>query len=309
MSYLIAILMSFLLIGCQNQTSQPLQQAAQVIEKPVIVKPPDMLLKYQFAYDSNSALKKAYEQFLHTGKAPNIITEGFEQFAYGTSQPIIAASTFELTVISLEVGEQVTNVSSGDPTRWSYSLAYSGQDDLKQAHVMVKPSQEDISTDLVITTDKRLYTLKLVSTKDGKYVKDVRFWYPEEMQKYWNNYNAKRTQNFVEGQKTKVAELPGINVNNLNFAYGLSHSGWSTPSWIPIRIFDDGVHTYIQFPASISSKDMPALFIQNGKQQELVNYRAKAPYFVVDKIFQKAVLLSGVGSNQVKVEIVNNNFR
>jgi type IV secretion system protein VirB9 len=295
------------LTGCAPQQSpEQFQPTTQIVEKPVMVRPPDIKMQYQFSYDNNPALKKAYQQYLNTGKAPDITTDGFKQFAYGVGrQPIITASPLELTVVSLEPGEKVTNVSSGDPLRWSYSLAYSGQDKMRQAHVMVKPSQQDISTDLVITTDKRMYTLKMTTDKGGSYVRDVRFWYPEEMQDYWNNYNVEQTQKLNQEQSTTIAEVPNINLNNMNFAYKFDHSGWSTPDWQPVRVFDDGTHTYLQFSSSVSSRDLPALFILNGKSQELVNYRSKPPYFVVDKIFKKAVLVSGVGSSQTTVTITN----
>lgn len=299
----IFLLISFILAGCAEQQTAPLPTTRQVVERPVAIPAPDIKMNYRFSYDSNPALKKAYQQYLRTGKAPDITTEGFKQFAYGIgNQPIIAASPLELTVISLEPGEKVTNVSSGDPLRWSYSLAYSGQDKTRQAHVMVKPSQQDISTDLVITTDKRMYTLKMTTDKDGKYVRDVRFWYPQEMQDFWNNYNQEQMQKLTNSSGT-IAEMPNINLNNLNFGYRITHNGWNTPYWQPVRVFDDGVHTYIQFSPAVNARDLPALFVVNGNKQELVNYRSKPPYFVVDKLFNKAVLITGAGSTQKVVTI------
>lgn len=304
----IPLILTICLTGCASDNAS-LQAATQVIEKPVIVQPPDLKMFYKFSYNNNPALKKAYIEYTKTGKAADITTEGFKQFAYGVGrQPIIAASPLELTVISLEPGERVTNVSSGDPTRWSYSLAYSGQDKNRQAHIMVKPSQEDISTDLVITTDKRMYTLKMTTDKDRKYVRDVRFWYPEEMQEYWNNYNLEQTKKISQDGQTTVAEVPNINLNSMNFNYRITHSGWTTPDWQPVRVFDDGTHTYLQFSPNVSSRDLPALFVLNGDTKELVNYRAKLPYFVVDKIFKKAVLVSGVGSSQSSVTVTNYHY-
>ena len=309
------LLMTAILIGIGGCTNFPLSNNAQnnclkpatQIANPKIVIPTQPSRQdFRLAYGNNPALQKAYQQYIHTGKAPNIVTSGFEQFAYGASQPVIAASPLELTVISLQSGENITNVSSGDPLRWSYSLAYSGQGKDKQPHVMVKPSQSGISTDLVITTDKRMYTLKIVSGDSTKYVKDVRFWYPDDIQAYWDRYNAQSDQN--DRQSETISDMTNINLNKVNFDYSISANLFSAPSWKPTRVFDDGIHTYIQFPETISNQDMPALFIQNGNSQELVNYRSKPPYFVVDKIFKKAVLIMGVGSSQTKVSISNNHF-
>ncbi len=260
---------------------------------------------YQLIYGNDDKVQHAYEQYLKTGKAANIITNGFEQFAYGASQPIINASPFELTVITLEKSENVMKVRTGDPLRWSYDIAYSGIDKDRQAHIMLKPSQPGISTDMVIATNKRMYTLKIVSTTDGKYLRNVMFWYPDEIEQYWQNYNDQQGQ--AANNDSINSDLPDIHLTNLNFNYSVDAPFFNTPRWKPSRVFDDGVHTYIQVPDDVSSSDLPALFVldPNSENKSLVNYRYKKPYFVVDKIFKKAVLILGVGSNQSKVTITN----
>lgn len=308
------LLSSTVLAGCTEQPGSISQTqfspATQVVEKPVVIAPPTKKMQYALVSGNNPALVQAYKTYLRTGKAENVITSGFEQFAYSTAeQPVIGASPFELTVISLQPGETVTNVSSGDPLHWSYSMAYSGVDKAKQAHVMIKPSQYDTSTDMVITTDKRLYTLKIVSQKGGSYIRNVSFWYPDEVQNYWADYNAQASEKITSGQSTTVAKGPNLNVNQLNFNYQVLTAGWSgAPNWKPVRVFDDGRHTYIQFPSGIAAADMPVLFIVNNGNQEMVNYRSSPPYFVVDKVFKQAVLVTGVGAKQSKVTIANHSY-
>ena len=247
---------------------------------------------------------------MHTGNASNILTSGLEQFAYNIAfQPLIAASPLLMTVISLEPGENVTNVSSADPLRWSYSMAYSGKGELHQAHILVKPSLPNISTNLVITTDKRLYTLKIVSKQKGEDVRNVRFWYPEEAQAFWDNANKVQSERIENGDT--IADFPNLDVNHLNFDYRIKPlCAWfhRAPRWTPVRVFDDGTHTYIQFPAIVYHRDLPVLFVLNGHTEELVNYRSKPPYFVVDKVFQQAILVLGVGSQQTKVTLTNHQY-
>ncbi len=158
----------------------------------------------------------------------------------------------------------------------------------------------------MITTDKRLYTLKMVSIENAHYTRDVRFWYPEEIQSLANADNEEQTKSLT--QDSAIAKLPAVTVGNLNFNYtiGTNSNFTPMPSWAPSRIFDDGTHTYIQFPKTISSRDMPALFVVDGSNKTaLVNYQVKTPYFVVDKIFKQAVLVIGVGSQQTRVTITN----
>lgn len=300
-------ILSLILLGCAPQN--PHFNETRLIEtkiKPITI--PDIKQDYKFSYQQNDALKKAYNTFLKTGKAPNIETEGFETFAYGAAeQPIISTKPLELTIISLEPGENVLNVSSGDPTRWSYSLSYSGDNENKIAHILIKPSQINLSTDLVIATDKRLYTLKLVTTTSDTYARNINFWYPEEMQEYWNNLNTKTQQKENTSQFINSSS-DNLSVFNLNFNYRLGYNTYHAPFFLPKRVFDDGTHTYIEFANALASRDMPVLFIQDNKTRELVNYRYKKPYFIVDKIFQKAILVLGVGNEQKQVFIINKNY-
>ncbi len=263
---------------------------------------------YQLMYGNDDKVKHAYEQYLKTGKAPNIITSGFIQFAYGQSQPVIEASPFEITVITLEKGENVLRARTGDPTRWSCAPAYSGEGEEKRAYVMIKPLQPSISTNMVITTNKRMYILKIVSTNDGKYFRDVRFWYPDEIEQSWGNYNS--SQGSDSEDNSTISSLPDVHLKNLNFNYSIRSSFFNSPIWKPVRVFDDGVHTYVQMPENVSSSDLPTLFISDSSDsnKSLVNYRYKKPYFIVDKIFKRAVLMLGVGSGQSQVTLINDSL-
>src|SRR5262249_45832774 len=153
---------------------------------------------------------------------------------------------------SLQPGEHFTNVTSGDPNRWTYSAAMSGSGNNQQTHILVEPLYADISTTMAITTDKRIYNLALVSKQDSDYVRNISFWYPEEMINAWNNNVAQDSQ-----QDQTVSQ---VDLNNVNFGYNISSSGWSSPAWKPLRVFDDGKKTFIEFPPTMANRDMPLLF-------------------------------------------------
>ncbi|MFZ0219059.1 MAG: P-type conjugative transfer protein TrbG [Candidatus Aquirickettsiella sp.] len=250
---------------------------------------------YHFRYGSDPALEQAFSRYLKSGKAPNIVGKGFVSFAYSPDQePVINTAPLQETVISLQPGEKFENISSGDPSRWSYAVATSGQGILQQQHILVKPSVPGTGTNMVITTNKRIYNLRLVSVPnpDSNSMRTVRFWYPQEMQ----------TTTEMANDQSSVADIA---LNQLNFDYRINSFRGSLPSWTPKRVFDDGTHTYIQFPSTMATKDMPVLFVLRDRTDELVNYRYQAPYFVVDKIFKQAVLILGVGRAQTKLLISN----
>lgn len=274
--------------------------------EPQIDLPPIKTLKQNtkvcLAYGNDPTLEKAFNEFTRNGRAPNIITEGFIKFAYNSgAQPIVKTIPFQETVISLEPGEKFTNISSGDPNRWSYAVAVSGFGELAQQHVLVKPSMSQISTNMVITTDRRIYNLKLISADDIT-TKAVSFWYPEEM------LHATNSQ-IIKESEVRVASVPDVALDHLNFNYSMS-CGFlcHRPIWAPVRIFDDGTHTFIQFSPIVANRDMPALFIADNGEKELVNYRYKSPYFVVDKIFKQGVLIMGIGHAQKSLKITNQSY-
>lgn len=197
-----------LLVGCAAQGIDKIQYqpAQQVIEKPDVITPANQ--NYRLSYGNNPALMQAFNQYVRTGKAPNIITSGFVQYAYGSEQqPVIATTPYQQTVITLEPGERFTNASTADPNRWTLAVANSGTGSAKTENVLVTPAIPNITTNLVITTDRRMYDLKLVSTANGRYVRDVRFWYPNEMVQTWNDRVEQQTQDAT------VTNLPDINLN------------------------------------------------------------------------------------------------
>ena len=67
---------------------------------------------------------------------------------------------------------------------------------------------------------------------------------------------------------------------------------------------DDGVKTYIQMPQEVVPRELPVLVIKTSSGSEMVNYRVKDNIYLVDRLFDRAALLLGVGKHQTKVEIV-----
>ena len=89
----------------------------------------------------------------------------------------------------------------------------------------------------------------------------------------------------------------GLAIDQLNFGYRISGDD---PAWRPLRAFDDGRHTYVEFPASIAVGEAPPLFLVGPEgDAELVNYRMRGRFYVVDRIFDLAELRLGAKRQQV----------
>lgn len=273
-------------------TSQKLSRLQRSIEKPVQAN------EDRFGYGDDPASVNIVKPHSSTSKAPHIITDGFIRLRYHPEQsPVVHTAPFQETVIHLEVGEHYTNISSGDPNRWSYAVAVSGLGKTEQQHVLVKPSLPEISTNLVITTDKRLYHLQLVSHTNQPVTRSLSFWYPHELCESANGFNSSSDTSYNDER----IHTP----HAMHFGYQLSRTNLfgSAPTWWPKQVFDDGEKSYIAFPDEVKQQDLPVLFILDHGEKELVNYRFKDNHFVVDKVFDKALLVSGVGQFEVSVLI------
>ena len=89
----------------------------------------------------------------------------------------------------------------------------------------------------------------------------------------------------------------GVALENLRFRYAISGD---SPPWRPVRAFDDGSKVYIEFPGRIDQGEAPPLFVvgPDGDNQ-LVNYRVRGNYYIVDRLFAAAELRLGTDPQQV----------
>lgn len=190
--------------------------------------------------------------------------------------------------IALEPGEALIAVATGDAARWVIGDTSSGSGEARQTHILVKPSVPGLVTNLVITTDRRVYLLDLRSTH-GTALAAISWTYPKDA------LLALKQQSAVAPEARPVAGR--IALQSLNFDYKIEGD---SPAWRPIRAFDDGTQTFIEFPPSLGEGEAPPLFIvgPTGKA-ELVNYRLRGRYYVVDRLFSTAELRLGEKHQQV----------
>jgi type IV secretion system protein TrbG len=206
----------------------------------------------------------------------------------------------QVTDIALQEGEQLVGsgpVAAGDTVRWIIGDTESGTGPTKRVHIEVKPTRPDLVTNLVINTDRRTYHLELRSTEKA-YMASVSWQYPQDQ------LIALRRHNAVAEAATPVDT--GLDLARLNFRYAIEGD---TPAWRPLRAFDDGAKVFIEFPRGIRQGEMPPLFVLSPEGgAELVNYRARQNYYVVDRLFAAAELRLG-GDHQQKVRIVRTDGR
>ena len=216
-------------------------------------------------------------------------------FAFGASRVRIICAPLRICDVALQTGERVTGVHLGDPVRWSVEPAQTGSGRARTLHALVKAHAANLDTDLVIYTDRRVYHLDLISRRKD-HMPLVSFSYPEESKRAWEAYLTEKRE-----ESTDVAmDLGRVSIEDVHTNYLIRGD---KPSWRPVAVYDNGKRTCIKMPKGLRATDAPALLLQERKKIRIVNYRVRDGCYVVDRLFDKAVLISGVGKAQQRVEI------
>ncbi len=218
-------------------------------------------------------------------------------FVHGASMPTILAAPMQVSDVELEPGETVNEIVVGDSARWMVDSGTVGSGAGTTVHLFIKPVDAGLESSAVVTTDRRVYHLRLVSRRTG-HVPYVGFLYSDSLrqQAAWKKARAAKEQEWtsttVDGERRDLSAL--------NFNYEVKGKA----SWKPERVYDDGMQTFIRLPEKAATGEMPVLLVRKGKQDVLVNYRVKDSAMVVDGLFERIALVIGVGGDQEKVEVI-----
>ena len=217
-------------------------------------------------------------------------------FAEGALYQIYAAPG-QVTDIALEPGEQLVGpgpVAAGDTVRWIIGDTLSGAGASARVHILLKPTRPGLQTNLVINTDRRTYHLELRSA-ERTYMASVSWTYPHDQ------LIALRRKGAASAVAEPILSSPARTLDRLNFDYRIVGD---RPSWRPLRAFDDGRQVLIEFPPSVSQGELPPIWILGPKDQaQLVNYRVRGRFMIVDRLFDAAELRLG-GKRQQRVRII-----
>lgn len=229
---------------------------------------------------------------------PVVGPDGSIEFLYGAEQPSIVCAVMQITDIELQRGESVTSVNLGDSVRWQIQPAVSGGD---VTHILVRPKQVGLETSMVVTTDKRTYHFRLRSHRN-EYMPRVKFFYIDDAIEKWAAIKKEATA------KREADTLPETNeyLGDLDFNYAVT----GKVSWKPVRVYNDGTKTILEMPEVLSQKEAPTLLVVRNEgrllhknEEVMVNYRVQRGRYIVDAVFDKAILVVGVGGNQERVVI------
>ncbi|KQZ29033.1 P-type conjugative transfer protein TrbG [Caulobacter sp. Root1472] len=231
-----------------------------------------------------------------TAETPQGVVFTEFQFAERGVDDLVAAPG-RITDIVLEPGETLVQshpIAAGDTVRWVIGDTTSGEGANRRVHVLVKPVQADLATNLIINTNRRTYHLQLRASSRA-FLSQIAWRYPAAA--------TPPTAVFPPPGPAPVIVVPppAPDPARLNFGYRLKGAA----PWRPERVFDDGARTYVEFGPTVALNDLPPLFIAgpDGRTSELVNYRVVGRRLVVDRLFDHAQLRFGLKRWERRIRI------
>jgi len=298
---LLAVTAALELGGCAPRTQQAYVFANKLPEHqgtlPVQSEPT------RFAGNQQKALPKETEEEAKPGKPWVVIEEANKTSAqnpdsFGYFNAIMTydftpgylyqvyTAPLKITDIQLQPGESIEGKPAcGDTVRWILGVGKSRKDGMLQQHIYIKPTKPGLHTTLAVTTNQRTYHIELHSYKET-FMAAVNWHYPHD-----------EMQLAMAEERTVVSQ---VDINKLNLGYEVEVKKGSRPIWMPVKVFDDGQKTFIQFPPAMLVREAPVLFVLSRKgKTQLVNYRVKNKFYVVDRLFERAELRLGENDQNI----------
>jgi P-type conjugative transfer protein TrbG len=279
--------------GCTAKQSPHVQASAPIVATAHISAAPEGPSAVDILTAQPSLVRAAIRSHALGNRWPTFRNGGTVLYPFDTGvQPTIDCAPLRTTDVQFENGETITDIAIGDQDRWMATPASSGDPRDPTPHLALKPQVAGIETNLTVYTTRHIY--HLVARASGHALEEVEFYYPDEILAEMADADHNREQS---RQEAAAVAHPA----QLNFSYQITGTD---VRWKPARVWDDGSHVYVEMPDAMKASEAPALMIESAGGMQMVNYRlVNGNTFVADLLFDRAVLVAGVGREQDRVTI------
>lgn len=209
---------------------------------------------------------------------------------------------YHTTMIQLEPGEVLLeNPYISETQVWKLSRGTGITDGQLTQYFMIKPDKSDLDSTMIIITDRRVYQLQLKSFNDH-YMPFVSWVYNNTGNEPWIVQDANKALARMNGQEEEnekpslIEDIIAEQADVLSFNYEIKSMSKTSPTWMPIAVFDNGQFTYIILDKRCLNMEMPAVF-ENTK--DVLNKNVKKNVIVINKLTKKLTLK--LGSERVTV--------
>ena len=221
------------------------------------------------------------------------------EYPFGYAEPVVIASPLRISRIELEQGEQVVGQAIGDSHRWQIDYTLQGEGETSRVIFLVKPIIDNIATNFVITTNRRVYdiTLKAPRLEEDTtnptiyFTRGISFYYPGEKSSQLNQ----RLRNDQRELRQAIEKQQRVEEPEPVFERYVTEEGRYGFPWVPEEIWDNGRHVFIRLPdeAVIDAHELPGVFVTNrfgDKLQMNTSFDPDENLLKTDRVFRKAKL-------------------
>ncbi len=262
----------------------------------------------------------------------------YYDYAPGVRYNAVAAAGY-ITTIRLREGETLQSLSCNDTAAYEIDQVEEGVGPAAVTLILVKPKNANTQSNWVLTTDERTYLVDLYVNEQPNFQSMIAWHYPldglrvdlgrreaSRLQVEKGGETAGGLNLLADDMAVPAADVSpasadavvgplGMNLADLNYGYVVLYQSRGRdgktrdaepPAWAPLRVFDDGSKTFVQFPPQARNYELPPLFALDHPDSEdmrLVNYRRSGDFLVVDGLLVAAEMRVGEAPQQI-VKIV-----
>lgn len=270
------------------------------VPKPYYQRIPDVKMVAAKKVSPEKAIRDARKSSLQMS-TPDGFVNAMQVFDYmdGALYEIYSSPGY-ITSIVLQPGERIIGKATGNAKHWEMGETATGSGRDEKTVLILRPKKAGLKTNMMITTDRRIYMMEAKSLPKGVYNASVSWYYPQDEFKDLIKSSANKAQ--LEEQVV----AGNVNLNDLNYNYDLNSVQGGEPDWMPIEAFDDGLKTYIRFNNELGTTKAPILYVMSEEgKAEIVNYRVRGNFYVIDRLIKVAELRLGKNSPKI-VRITRN---
>jgi len=233
-------------------------------------------------------LANEWKKFLNK---PRRGADGSVRYMFGTILPTLVCTPLDVCNIRLQPGEVVNDIHASDIASWKITRATVGSGGDAMQVIIVSPTDAGLTTNLSVTTDRRLYSIKLASTQNER-MPLLSFDYPDDFERVLTEYHTHHVK--------RLHGKSGFWLHDRRSQCCLESRGG----------YSDGFKTYIQSPAPNFGGETHTLVAQDREgslfskaPEKVVNYQLIDDRYIADKLFDYASPIPDVVRYQADLKL------